>query len=114
MNKKRDPKKREVNSVAEKLLVDYELRNRAKDNLDKTSHNLQKMETKIDQQISMKKELLKDLKARRNSTHKSSKIKSDFINQDIRSKLKSAQTYTNKEMNLLNINKLVVYRREIT
>ncbi|MCY1611883.1 ATP-binding protein [Staphylococcus pettenkoferi] len=106
MNKKRDPKKREVNSVAEKLLVDYELRNRAKDNLDKTSHNLQKMETKIDQQISMKKELLKDLKARRNSTHKSSKIKSDFINQYIRSKLKSAQTYTNKEMNLLNINKV--------
>ncbi len=106
MTRKQNQEKRELNSAAEKLLVDYELRNRAKDNLDKVSHNIQKMDEIVDQQIEMKKDLLNSLKARRNSIHEDSKIKKDFIDNELRNKLRSGQSYTAKELELINVNQI--------
>ncbi|MGO1883540.1 MAG: ATP-binding protein, partial [Staphylococcus equorum] len=61
MTRKQNQEKRELKNAAENLLVDYELRNRSKDNLDKASYNIQKMEENVDQQIKMKKDLLNNL-----------------------------------------------------
>ncbi|MDN5613766.1 MAG: ATP-binding protein, partial [Staphylococcus equorum] len=90
MTRKQNQEKRELKNAAENLLVDYELRNRSKDNLDKASYNIQKMEENVDQQIKMKKDLLNNLKEKRTSNNKSSSIKSDYINKDLRDKLKNA------------------------
>ncbi|PNZ99178.1 ATP-binding protein, partial [Staphylococcus carnosus] len=106
MNRKKSQEKRELKNAAEKLLVDYELRNRGKDNLDKVSHNLQKMDKNVDQQIEMKKDLLNSLKARRNSIHEESKIKKDFLENELRNKLRSGQSYTAKELELINVNQI--------
>ena len=106
MNRKGDQEKRVINSAAEKLLVDYELRNRAKDNLDKVSHNIQKMDDNIDQQIEVKKDLLNSLKARRSSIHEDSKIKKDFLDNELRNKLRSGQSYTAKELELITVNQI--------
>lgn len=106
MNRKKSQEKRELKSAAEKLLVDYEIRNRAKDNLDKVSHNIQKMDENVDQQIEMKKDLLNSLKARRNSIHEESKIKKDFLDNELRNKLRSGQSYTAKELELINVNQI--------
>lgn len=106
MNRKGDQEKRVLNSAAEKLLVDYELRNRAKDNLDKVSHNIQKMDDNIDQQIEVKKDLLNSLKARRSSIHEDSKIKKDFLDNELRNKLRSGQSYTAKELELITVNQI--------
>lgn len=106
MNRKKSQEKRELKNAAEKLLVDYELRNRGKDNLDKVSHNLQKMDENVDQQIEMKKDLLNSLKARRNSIHEESKIKKDFLENELRNKLRSGQSYTAKELELINVNQI--------
>lgn len=59
MTRKQNQEKRELKNAAEKLLVDYELRNRASDNLDKASYNIQKMEDNVDQQIKIKKRFTK-------------------------------------------------------
>lgn len=106
MNRKKSQEKRELKNAAEKLLVDYEIRNRAKDNLDKVSHNIQKMDENVDQQIEMKKDLLNSLKARRNSIHEESKIKKDFLDNELRNKLRSGQSYTAKELELINVNQI--------
>src|SRR5699024_9884528 len=106
MNRKGDQEKRVINSAEEKLLVDYELRNRAKDNLDKVSHNIQKMDDNIDQQIEVKKDLLNSLKARRSSIHEDSKIKKDFLDNELRNKLRSGQSYTAKELELITVNQI--------
>ncbi|WP_256093339.1 hypothetical protein [Staphylococcus equorum] len=106
MTRKQNQEKRELKNAAENLLVDYELRNRSKDNLDKASYNIQKMEENVDQQIKMKKDLLNNLKEKRTSNNKSSSIKSDYINKDLRDKLKNAQSYTSKNMDLIEINNI--------
>lgn len=106
MNRKKSQEKRELKNAAEKLLVDYEIRNRAKDNLDKVSHNIQKMDDNIDQQIEVKKDLLNSLKARRNSIHEDSKIKKDFLDNELRNKLRSGQSYTAKELELITVNQI--------
>lgn len=46
-------------------MVDYELRNQANDNLDKSLHNIDVMRENIDNQINMKKDLLNELRNRR-------------------------------------------------
>lgn len=106
MNRKKSQEKRELKNAAEKLLVDYELRNRGKDNLDKVSHNLQKMDENVDQQIEMKKDLLNSLREKRNTTNEDSMIRSDFINKDMRNKLKSARSYSAKELDLIKVNNI--------
>lgn len=106
MNRKKSQEKRELKNAAEKLLVDYEIRNRAKDNLDKVSHNIQKMDDNIDQQIEVKKDLLNSLKARRSSIHEDSKIKKDFLDNELRNKLRSGQSYTAKELELITVNQI--------
>ena len=57
--------KKELKGLAENLLVDYELRNQANDNLDKSLHNIDVMRENIDNQINMKKDLLNELRNRR-------------------------------------------------
>ena len=47
--------KKNLKGLAENLLVDYELRNQANDNLDKSLHNIDVMRENIDNQINMKK-----------------------------------------------------------
>ncbi|RIO75534.1 ATP-binding protein, partial [Staphylococcus gallinarum] len=69
MTRKQNQEKRELKNAAENLLVDYELRNRSKDNLDKASYNIQKMEENVKQQIKMKKDLLNNLKEKRTSNN---------------------------------------------
>lgn len=106
MTRKQNQEKRELKNAAEKLLVDYELRNRASDNLDKVSYNIQKMEDNVDQQIKIKKDLLNNLKERRTSNNNFSSIQSDFINKDLRNKLRDAQSYTSKNLDLIEINNI--------
>src|SRR5699024_11776221 len=106
MTRKQNQEKRELKSAAEKLLVDYELRNRASDNLDKASYNMQKMEDNVNQQIKIKKDLLNNLKERRTSNNNFSSIQSDFINKDLRNKLRDAQSYTSKNLDLIEINNI--------
>lgn len=106
MTRKQNQEKRELKNAAEKLLVDYELRNRASDNLDKASYNIQKMENNVDQQIKIKKDLLNNLKERRTSNNNFSSIQSDFINKDLRNKLRDAQSYTSKNLDLIEINNI--------
>ncbi|MGD6768480.1 ATP-binding protein [Mammaliicoccus lentus] len=106
MTRKQNQEKRELKNAAEKLLVDYELRNRASDNLDKASYNIQKMEDNVDQQIKIKKDLLNNLKERRTSNNNFSSIQSDFINKDLRNKLRDAQSYTSKNLDLIEINNI--------
>lgn len=106
MTRKQNQEKRELKNAAEKLLVDYELRNRASDNLEKVSYNIQKMEDNVDQQIKIKKDLLNNLKERRTSNNNFSSIQSDFINKDLRNKLRDAQSYTSKNLDLIEINNI--------
>ena len=86
MNRKSRIEKRELKDSAENLLVDSELHNRGKDNLEKLAYNSEKMHENIDQQINMKKDLLAQLRQRRQSGSNLSKNERRFNDEQLRQK----------------------------
>ncbi|MCC3665181.1 ATP-binding protein, partial [Staphylococcus haemolyticus] len=80
--------KKELKGLAENLLVDYELRNQANDNLDKSLHNIDVMRENIDNQINMKKDLLNELRNRRlNNTQLQDSNLTKFNDEVLKNKL---------------------------
>ncbi|WP_114604251.1 ATP-binding protein [Staphylococcus sp. EZ-P03] len=106
MNRKSRIEKRELKDSAENLLVDSELHNRGKDNLEKLAYNSEKMHENIDQQINMKKDLLAQLRQRRQSGSNLSKNERRFNDEQLRQKLKSANHYAKKEIDLVEVNQV--------
>ena len=78
-------------------MVDYELRNQANDNLDKSLHNIDVMRENIDNQINMKKDLLNELRNRRlNNTQLQDSNLTKFNDEVLKNKLRDGQIYASK------------------
>lgn len=105
MNRETRNERNEMKHAAEKIIVDKELRDRGKDNLEKASYNMQVMEDSVDQQINMKKDLLAQLRERRNSPNQS-KVEQSFNNEELKSKLRAAQRFSKKELDLVEIERV--------
>ncbi|AKC75050.1 MULTISPECIES: hypothetical protein [Staphylococcus] len=97
--------KKELKGLAENLLVDYELRNQANDNLDKSLHNIDVMRENIDNQINMKKDLLNELRNRRlNNTQLQDSNLTKFNDEVLKNKLRDGQIYASKSIDLVETN----------
>ena len=105
MNRETRNERNEMKHAAEKIIVDKELRDRGKDNLEKASYNMQVMEDSVDQQINMKKDLLAQLRERRNNPNQS-KVEQSFNNEELKSKLRAAQRFSKKELDLVEIERV--------
>ncbi|AVO01001.1 ATP-binding protein [Staphylococcus simulans] len=106
MTRKSRIEKRNLQETAENLLVDSELHNRASNNLEKLAYNTEKMHESIDQQINIKKDLLAQLKERRNSGGNISSRERAFRDNQLRQKLKSAQHYTQKPIDMVEVEQI--------
>ena len=91
--------------AAEKIIVDKELRDRGRDNLEKASYNIDTMLNNVDQQIAMKKELLSQLRQRRNNSHQFKK-RDLYHDKILENKLNSAQEISKKNLNLIELDKV--------
>ncbi|HDE5372013.1 TPA: ATP-binding protein [Staphylococcus aureus] len=105
MNKKTRNENKKMKHAAEKIIVDKELRDRGRDNLEKASYNIDTMLNNVDQQIAMKKELLSQLRQRRNNSHQFKK-RDLYHDKILENKLNSAQEISKKNLNLIELDKV--------
>ena len=96
--------------AAEKIIVDKELRDRGRDNLEKASYNIDTMLNNVDQQIAMKKELLSQLRQRRNNSHQFKK-RDLYHDKILENKLNSAQEISKKNLNLIELDKVTTIEK---
>ena len=82
-------------------MVDYELRNQANDNLDKSLHNIDVMRENIDNQT-YEKDLLNELRNRRlNNTQLQDSNLTKFNDEVLKNKLRDGQIYASKSIDLV-------------
>ncbi|MDU0449995.1 ATP-binding protein [Staphylococcus haemolyticus] len=105
MNKKTRNENKKMKHAAEKIIVDKELRDRGRDNLEKASYNIDTMLDNVDQQIAMKKELLSQLRQRRNNSNQF-KQRDLYHDKILENKLNAAQEISKKNLNLIELDKV--------
>lgn len=101
-NKKTIKDKKELNSIAENLVVDLHLQNRGKDNLDKSLYNSKIVQQNLDKQINLKQNILKDLRNRRLNT--SSLLKKD--DDVLLNKINLTQKFLSKDLETIENTKV--------
>lgn len=100
MSRQNRKDKKELKGLAENLLVDYELRNQSNNQLDKSMYNMEIMEQNVDNQINMKKDLLKELRARRVNNSENVRV-NHHRDQILKSKLNDARAYSSKKLEII-------------
>ena len=91
-----------MNDIAENLLVDRELQHKGRNSLDKSLYNSNIITENIEQEINIKKDLIKELRNRRTNSNLQSRNEDSLIKQ----KLQAAQNYSSKTIDLVEDNKV--------